>query len=62
MGNNKQGRYEKVELAYPLYIKCWGMRFEEAKEVIKLSIVRGAIPEPLRVAHLIASGIKTGES
>ncbi|RLF45363.1 MAG: hypothetical protein DRN17_02700 [Thermoplasmata archaeon] len=57
-----KGDMKKVELAYPLYIKCWGIKFGEAKEVIKLSIVRGAIPEPLRIAHLIASGIKTGES
>ncbi len=57
-----KGEMKKLELEYTLYIKCWGISFEDAKDVIKFSIVRGAIPEPLRVAHLIASGIKTGES
>ncbi|HHH78030.1 MAG TPA: DUF99 family protein, partial [Thermoplasmatales archaeon] len=44
------------------YVKCWGISFEDAEDAIKYSIVRGAVPEPLRVAHLIASGMKTGES
>jgi len=35
---------------------------KEAKEIIKLSTIRGVIPEPIRVAHLIASGITRGES
>ncbi|RLF35484.1 MAG: hypothetical protein DRM99_04525, partial [Thermoplasmata archaeon] len=30
--------------------------------IIKLSTIRGVIPEPIRVAHLIASGITRGES
>jgi len=35
---------------------------EDATEIISVSTVRGAIPEPLRIPHLIASGIKTGDS
>jgi endonuclease V-like protein UPF0215 family len=31
--------------------------FAQAHEVVKLTSVRGRFPEPLRVAHLIASGI-----
>jgi endonuclease V-like protein UPF0215 family len=46
----------------PLYIKCVGISIEEAKEIIKISTIRGVIPEPLRVAHIIASGITRGES
>ena len=57
-----KGEMKKLELEYPLYIKCWGISFEDAKNVIKFSTIRGAIPEPLRVAHLIASGMKKGES
>ena len=38
------------------------MDLEEAKEIIKLSTIRGVIPEPIRMAHLIASGITRGES
>ncbi len=33
-----------------------------AKKIITLSCTRSLIPEPLRVAHLIASGATTGES
>lgn len=46
----------------PIYVKCVGIDIEEAKEIIKLSTIRGVIPEPIRVAHLIASGITRGES
>lgn len=57
-----RGEMRKIDLKYPLYVKCWGISFEDAEDAIKYSIVRGAVPEPLRVAHLIASGMKTGES
>ena len=46
----------------PIYVKCAGIDIEEAKEIIKLSTIRGVIPEPIRMAHLIASGITRGES
>jgi endonuclease V-like protein UPF0215 family len=46
----------------PIYIKCAGISLAEAKEIIKLSTIRGVVPEPIRVAHLIASGITRGES
>lgn len=46
----------------PIFVKFIGMNIDEAKEIIKISTIRGAIPEPLRVAHLIASGIAKGES
>lgn len=46
----------------PIYVKCVGISEEETKEIITLSTIRGVIPEPIRVAHLIASGITRGES
>jgi hypothetical protein len=58
----QKGELCRVPLRYPLYVKPFGLTLEEATEMIKLSIMRGALPEPLRVAHLIATGIKTGES
>ncbi len=59
----KNGVIHKVETSYnPIYVKCSGIDIEEAKEIIKISTIRGAIPEPIRVAHLIASGITRGES
>jgi len=39
-----------------------GISNSDAEKIIKLSIVRGLVPEPLRVAHIIASGITTGDS
>ncbi|MEM1514003.1 MAG: DUF99 family protein [Candidatus Thermoplasmatota archaeon] len=57
-----KGRTEEIKLKYPVYIKYFGIEKNSAIDAIKVSIVRGAIPEPLRVAHLIATGIKKGES
>ncbi|MEF8878794.1 MAG: DUF99 family protein [Candidatus Thermoplasmatota archaeon] len=58
-----RGSLYKVETKHnPIYIKTSGISLEEAKEIIKISTIRGVIPEPIRVAHLIASGIARGES
>jgi len=59
----KKGDLHKVKTLHnPIYVKCSGISFDEAEEIIKLSTIRGVIPEPIRVAHLIASGITRGES
>jgi endonuclease V-like protein UPF0215 family len=59
----KNGTIHKVQTSHnPIYVKCSGIDIEEAKEIIKISTIRGVIPEPIRVAHLIASGITRGES
>ncbi|UCF50199.1 MAG: DUF99 family protein [Thermoplasmatales archaeon] len=59
----KKGTIHKVVTSHnPIYVKCSGIDIEEAKEIIKISTIRGVIPEPIRVAHLIASGIIRGES
>jgi endonuclease V-like protein UPF0215 family len=59
----KKGRLHRVETNHnPIYVKCVGLTIKEAKEIIKISTIRGVIPEPIRVAHLIASGLKRGES
>src|SRR4030042_1037943 len=36
----------------PIYIKFVGIDFEDAKKIIKLSTIRGVVPEPIRIAHL----------
>lgn len=46
----------------PIYIKCVGISKNDAKEIIHISTIRGVLPEPLRIAHLIASGVTRGES
>lgn len=59
----KKGELHKVKTSHnPIYVKCAGISIGEAKEIIKLSTIRGVVPEPIRVAHLIASGITRGES
>jgi hypothetical protein len=58
-----KGELYKIKTKHnPIFVKCWGLTKEEAKEIINLSTIRGVIPEPIRVAHLIASGISRGES
>ncbi|MDY6985244.1 MAG: DUF99 family protein, partial [Candidatus Thermoplasmatota archaeon] len=53
----------EVETTYkPIYIKFCGIEEEEAKRAVKNSIVRGCIPEPVRLAHVIASAFVLGES
>lgn len=46
----------------PLLISTAGISVHDASEIIRKSIVRGAIPEPIRVAHMIASAMVKGES
>ena len=46
----------------PLYIGRIGIGERELKEILAMSTVRGALPEPLRVAHLIAAAMSKGES
>ncbi len=59
----QQGGLHRIKTSHnPIFIKHIGCSLEEAKEIITLSTIRGAIPEPIRVAHLIASGITRGES
>jgi len=46
----------------PIYIQVCGMDIADACEIVRLTSTRSLIPEPLRVAHLIATGIVQGES
>jgi len=58
-----KGKLHEVKTSHnPIYIKFMGLSIDEAKEIIKLSTIRGVVPEPIRVAHLIASGVTRGES
>lgn len=42
--------------------QCYGIAKEDATKVIKETSTMSLIPEPLRVAHLIATGFVLGES
>jgi len=41
----------------PIYVQLAGIRREDAEEIVVRSATRSRIPEPLRVAHIIASGV-----
>jgi len=45
-----------------LWVTYAGATTSEVREAVGLTTVRGVVPEPLRVAHLIAAGIVRGES
>ena len=45
-----------------LYCNLKGMDIEEAKALLRLTCTRSHLPEPVRVAHLIAGGVKRGQS
>ena len=45
-----------------IYAQPVGINIEKLKEILKLVCTRSNIPEPLRLAHLIASGVVKGES
>ncbi len=46
----------------PLHVTYVGATRHEVVEALALTTVRGALPEPLRVAHLIAAATVKGES
>jgi hypothetical protein len=52
----------QIEKNKNIYFQFKGLRKEETERIIKLSCTRSSIPEPLRVAHLIASALIKGES
>jgi len=56
------GEVYRVDNPEPIYIQIYGIEKEDAEDIVRLSTTRSAIPEPLRVAHIIAAGIVTGES
>lgn len=56
------GEIYSVENNKSIYMQIYGIKKEDAEDIVKLSTTRSAIPEPLRVAHIIAAGIISGES
>ena len=40
-----------------IYMQIAGLLREDAEKIISISSKRSIIPEPLRVAHIIASGL-----
>jgi len=46
----------------PLYACGLGLDWPEFEELVGLFTVRGAVPEPIRIAHLVSSALVKGES
>jgi uncharacterized protein len=62
---NKIKLIEKAGSVIPIgeiYVQITGTGVENAKEILKIVCTRSLIPEPIRIAHLIAAGITKGES
>jgi endonuclease V-like protein UPF0215 family len=61
-------KWKLIERAGPmeplgtLYVQRAGLSLSEAAAMLKATTLHGLLPEPLRVAHLIAGGITTGAS
>lgn len=45
-----------------IFAQLAGISLPSAGEIIKIASTRSQIPEPIRLSHLVASGIKLGES
>jgi hypothetical protein len=45
-----------------IYFQHKGISPRKVREIIEISVTHGFIPEPIRTAHIIASGVVTGES
>ncbi len=45
-----------------IFIQNIGLSLKQAEEIIDITSTHSLIPEPLRVAHLIAGGVADGES
>jgi hypothetical protein len=64
-GNRKWALIQRAGAMEPVegvFVQRAGLTLEMASDVIRRFTVCGRIPEPLRVAHLIAGGVAIGES
>jgi len=58
----RAGKIYKIKQDNPVYIQLCGLDKESAVKIIRMTSTHSNIPEPLRVAHLIATGVVLGES
>lgn len=58
----RAGRIYKIAQENPVFIQLCGIDKDSAVEIVRMTSTHGNIPEPLRVAHLIATGVVLGES
>jgi hypothetical protein len=58
----RAGKIYKIPQENPVFIQLCGIDKESAVEIVRMTSIHSNIPEPLRVAHLIATGVVLGES
>lgn len=59
----KKGEIHEVETEdNPIYIQKEGVDLTTVKRLLNLFTLRGRLPEPIRMSHIIASGATQGES
>jgi endonuclease V-like protein UPF0215 family len=51
-----------MEPVHGVYVQRAGLTLDEAHDLLDATTLHGHLPEPLRLAHLIAGGVVTGES
>jgi len=49
--------HEIINKGTTMYVETAGISFDDAEKIIALTSTRSSLPEPLRVAHIIASGV-----
>ena len=52
----------KIHKLDEIFVQFIGLGLKQAEEIIDITCTHSLVPEPLRVAHLIASGVVDGES
>ena len=55
----KAGKVIQIE---NIFVQIAGINFEKARKILKIVCTRSLLPEPIRLAHMIASGVVLGES
>lgn len=58
----RAGRIYRVDGKNPVFFQSCGIEKEDAIQIVRMTSTHGNIPEPLRLAHLIATGVVLGES
>lgn len=58
----RAGRIYRIDRENPVFVQLCGIDRESAFEIVRMTSTHSNIPEPLRVAHLIATGVVLGES
>ena len=65
---NKKDKIKLIEKAGEvfqidnIFIQSVGIEIDDLRKILKIVCTRSLIPEPIRLAHLIASGVITGQS